>query len=290
VTFFLKSVQLGSAKLSGSGGRATATLTVSAPQLSSGGNTVTAEYSGDTAFDGAKATIVVTVTPSISTAPPTISSTANGASFRQSAAPGGVLSIFGAQLAPAVSVSRSLPLPNEVSGVSVIINGVAAPFYYASPSQLNVQIPYQTPVGSSILLVVNNNGQKGQSSINVTAAAPGVFTDAGGALTPTGVAARGRVIEMYITGAGAVSPAIATGAAPGAETAVTNLPKPVQSARVTVGDIEAPIAFIGIPQGLVGVTQVNFQVPAGAALGTQPVVVTIGGVASAPANLLVVER
>jgi len=59
---------------------------------------------------------------------------------------------------------------------------------------------------------------------------------------------------------------------------------------VTVGDVEAPISFIGIPVGLAGVTEINFQVPAGAALGTRTVVVTIGGVSSAPATLTVTDR
>jgi uncharacterized protein (TIGR03437 family) len=155
---------------------------------------------------------------------------------------------------------------------------------------LNVQVPYETPVGSQNLLVIRNNGKSASAYVNVTAAAPGVFTDASGALTPTASAARGRMIEMYITGVGAVSPPVATGAAPGAQTAVANLPKPVQSARVTVGDIEAPVSFIGTPGGLVGVTQINFQVPAGTALGAQPVVVSIGGAASAPAILTVTDR
>ena len=290
ITFFLGSAPLGSARLTGSNGRATAILIVSAPQLSAGGNMVTAEYSGDNAYETAKATVVVTVTPSISNAPPSISAVANGASFRPSTAPGSLVSVFGAQLAPAVSSARTLPLPMQMAGVSATVNGVAAPLYYVSPGQLNIQIPYETPVGSSNLLVINNNGQTTSAFVNVAAAAPGLFTDQSGALIPTRSAARGRIIEMYITGAGAVTPAIATGAAPASQTAVANLPKPSQAVLVTVGDVEAPISFIGIPAGLAGVTQINFQVPAGAALGTRTVVVTIGGVSSSPATLTVTDR
>jgi uncharacterized protein (TIGR03437 family) len=39
----------------------------------------------------------------------------------------------------------------------------------------------------------------------------------------------------------------------------------------------------------VGVTQINYQVPAQIALGTQSVVVTVGGVSSAPVNLKVTQ-
>jgi uncharacterized protein (TIGR03437 family) len=51
--------------------------------------------------------------------------------------------------------------------------------------------------------------------------------------------------------------------------------------------VPASIQFIGIPSGLVGVTQINYQIPGGIGLGTQPVVVSIGGLLSAPANLTV---
>src|SRR6185436_19426417 len=147
----------------------------------------------------------------------------------------------GAQLAPAVSSARTMPLPVQMAGVSATVNGIAAPLYYVSPGQLNLQIPYETPVGPRNLLVINNNGQTTSSYVDVAAAAPGLFTDQSGALLPTKTAARGTVIAMYITGAGAVSPAIATGAAPASQTAVANLPKPSQAARVTVGDVDAPI-------------------------------------------------
>ena len=51
-------------------------------------------------------------------------------------------------------------------------------------------------------------------------------------------------------------------------------------ATITVGGIAAPIDFIGIPATLVGVVQVNFQVPSGIPIGNVPVVVTIGAATS----------
>ena len=121
------------------------------------------------------------------------------------------------------------------------------------------------------------------------AAAPGIFTDANRAPVPNPSAARGQVITLYVTGAGAVKPAIATGAAAASGTPAANLPKPVQAATVTVGGVAAPIQFIGIPSGVVGVTQINYQVRGSVSTGTQSVVVTVGGVSSPPANLLVTQ-
>ena len=90
---------------------------------------------------------------------------------------------------------------------------------------------------------------------------------------------------MYITGAGSVSPAVATGAAPLSSAATASLPKPTQNTTVTVGSTQAVIDFIGITPGLVGVVQINFTVPNNVNIGTQPVVVSVNGVSSSAANL-----
>jgi uncharacterized protein (TIGR03437 family) len=92
---------------------------------------------------------------------------------------------------------------------------------------------------------------------------------------------------MFITGEGLVTPSLATGATPSPRTAIANLPKPRAAYSVTVGGVPARVDFIGIPSGLVGVTQINFEIPAGAALGEQPVVVTIGGNPSNTAKIQV---
>jgi uncharacterized protein (TIGR03437 family) len=46
--------------------------------------------------------------------------------------------------------------------------------------------------------------------------------------------------------------------------------------------VQVATSFIGIPYGLVGVTQINFQIPSGMT-GRQPVVVSVNGVLSATA-------
>ena len=197
------------------------------------------------------------------------------------------MSAFGSELSPVTQSASSVPLPLSTGGVAALVNGIAAPLYYVGPGQLNLQIPYETTANSSAVLSINNNGQVTTQSFQVAAAAPGIFTDSTGALVPTAAATRGQEIAFYITGAGAVSPAISTGAAPSASTAIANLPKPVQPASVTIGGANATIDFIGIPSGLAGVTQINVQVPNGISTGAQPLVVTVGGVASAPATITI---
>jgi len=59
------------------------------------------------------------------------------------------------------------------------------------------------------------------------------------------------------------------------------------SPGVTVGGLPATLTFVGIPPGLAGVLQINYQIPGGVAAGAQPVIVTVGGVSSKPAYLTI---
>jgi uncharacterized protein (TIGR03437 family) len=284
VSFSIGAVSLGSALLTGSAGTATATLAVNGLQLPIGSGTITATYNSNSS---ASVAVNVSASGSGSSATPAITGVANGASFKQSFAPGSILSVFGSQLSPVTQSASSVPLPLSAGGVAALVNGIAAPLYYVGLGQLNVQIPYETTANSPAVLSINNNGQVTTQSFQVAAAGPGIFTDSTGALVPTAAAARGQEVAFYITGAGAVSPAISTGAAPAASTAIAELPKPVQPASVTIGGATATIDFIGIPAGLAGVTQINVQVPEGISTGAQAVVVTVGGIASAPATITV---
>ena len=283
-SFSMEGTSLGSVALSGLESTATATLAVNSSQLPLGSGTVTVTYNGTVS---ASASLSVTSFNSNSAGTPVIGGVSNGASFQSSFAPGAILSVFGSQLSPSVQDIATVPLPVSTLGVAVLVNGVAAPLYYVGPGQLNVQIPYETAANSTAVLSVNNNGQVATQSFAVSAAAPGIFTSPTGALLPTATATLGQEIAFYITGAGAVSPAISTGAAPLAS--ATNFPAPAQKTTVTIGGVQAGIDFIGITPGLVGVLQINAVVPTGIAAGAQAVVVTVGGISSPPATITIVN-
>jgi uncharacterized protein (TIGR03437 family) len=220
---------------------------------------------------------------------PSITSITNAASYAGAYAPGEIIAIFGSNLASSTQSAASLPLLTQMAGVTVTINGLAAPLFYVSSAQLNVQVPYETPIGTSVLLEVTNNSQSASTSFVAAAAAPGIFISQQGAPVPYTSATQGEIISLYLTGAGAVAPAQADGTAPAAGTLVASLPVPVQMVTVTVGGVNAPIEFAGIPVELVGVLLINYQVPATAPLGPQPVVVTIGGVQSNTATLTITQ-
>jgi uncharacterized protein (TIGR03437 family) len=215
-----------------------------------------------------------------------IGGVSNGASFEQAYAPGMILSVFGNQLAPSAQSASGFPLPLRLAGVVATVNGIAAPLYYVSPGQLNVQIPYETGAGS-VVLGVNNNGQVASFIFTAAPSAPGIFMDSSGALVPSSGGKPGDTLTLFITGEGDVSPTLATGATPFSATPLSLLPTPRLPLSVTVGSVTATISFAGIPPGLAGVTQVNFVIPANVAPGVQSVVVTVGGVASSAVKLTV---
>jgi uncharacterized protein (TIGR03437 family) len=110
-----------------------------------------------------------------------------------------------------------------------------------------------------------------------------------GSVNPSNTASVGQTVPLFITGEGQVTPSLADGTTPSASTPLSKLPAPRQAVKVTVAGIPCaqPLPFVGIPSGLVGVTQINFTIPPGVPSGRQPVVVTVGSAASPPAYITI---
>jgi uncharacterized protein (TIGR03437 family) len=216
----------------------------------------------------------------------------NAASGDASAlAPGSIASIYGTALAPSAATASGFPLPVTLGGAAVMVNGIAAPLFYASPSQINFQVPFE--ISATAPVVVNaGSAQTGMASAPVRPTAPGIFLLAQGraaALNQDGSvngaanpAAASSVISVYATGLGAVNPAVATGArAPTGSYATV-----AASVTATVGGVAAGVLFAGLAPGYVGLYQVNLMLPALPA-GDYPVQIVAGGVASNLATISV---
>ena len=284
VVFTAGTTALGSAGFVGSAGISTATITVTGSQLPSGSPTITATWNGSSSSIPVTSSVTVSVrtTGSSGNGTPSISGLTDAAVYQQVYSPGMIMSVFGSQLSPSVVSASALPLPLTMAGVEATINGQAVPLYYVSPTQLNVQVPYEVAAGPATL-IVDNNGVVTSKTFTVSADSPEIFI-----IYPNAVS-RGGITSLYMTGTGAVNPAIATGSAPTTATPLASLPVP-QNVAVTVGGVPASITcaggcFAGLAYSLVGVTQVNFQVGSSTPTGTQPVVVTVNGVASMAANV-----
>jgi uncharacterized protein (TIGR03437 family) len=211
-----------------------------------------------------------------------IGSVANPATYSTAVSPGMVVAVFGTGLASATSTASGTPLPYSLGGVSAAVNGIAAPLAYVSPTQVDIQIPYEVGAGPAVL-GIDNNGQIAGFQFQISASAPGIFADAGGYLVPTPAVPRGGTTTLLLAGAGEVAGQIQTAYSPSSAGTYS----PLLPLSVTVGGEPVFLQTVGLNPGQVGVTQVKFTLPASVPAGVQPVVVTVGGVSSPPVNVTV---
>ena len=229
--------------------------------------------------------------------PPAFDSTGivNAASYSPTVAAGSIASVFGSNLSFGTATASAIPLPTTLASGSFQFRGRDAPLFFASPGQVNLQIPWELAgqPQASVLATVGAEPSN-QGTVNLAPFAPGIFTfnEAGsGAVLIAGAALLaapqsvpgsrpahpGEFISIYCTGLGAVSNPPATGFAARADPLSVSTITPT----VTVGGIEAQVSFSGLAPGAVGLYQVNVLVPMGAPAGDAvPVILSIGGVTS----------
>jgi uncharacterized protein (TIGR03437 family) len=215
---------------------------------------------------------------------PTITAIANGASNQTGAVAGGeIVVVYGSGLGPAqlVAATGTGPQPpQQLSGVTVLVNGTPASLIYVSAAQLSAIIPNGAS-GANAQVVVQYQGQSSAPvSVPLTTASPALFTanssgsgqalavntdgSANGASHP---AAQGSVLTLFVNGvlsqflAGALSATIE-----GQQAAIVSSTADPSAPGVTVVKVQVP-----------------FGIPAGAAV---PVTVQVGG-ASSPAGVTV---
>jgi len=222
----------------------------------------------------------------------------NAASYTSPLTPGGIASLFGFNLADSPAVA-GLPLPSVLGGVTLKVNGVAAPLFFASPNQINFQVPWEVLGQTQAAITVTAGGLTSLSQTVKLATSPALFSiDSRGSgqgailiansdtvAAPLGSipgrntrpAIRGEFLSIFCTGLGNVANRPASGAPPSAAALASTTLTP----SVTIGGAPAPVAFSGLAPGFVGLYQVNVQVPDNAPKGDAvPVVVTLGGASS----------
>jgi uncharacterized protein (TIGR03437 family) len=270
---------------SGDGGRATSAAVYFPHGLAIYGSSGDV-YVSDTENDVIRR--LTPVTPAISAG-----GVVNAASFTDHVSPGALATIFGSNfIGSGESASASLPLPASLGGVSVKVNGQAAPLLYLSTDQINFQIPWETGAGSAKITVSSSAFASGAVDITVLAAAPGLFFQGSHAIVQNSnyslnssdnPAAVGDTIIAYLTGAGAVSPPVADG-----EPAKSNpLSMVTPTVTASIGSQGAKVSFAGLAPDFVGLWQMNVVVPAGLAAGEYPLVISVDGQSSNAANVSV---
>ena len=210
---------------------------------------------------------------------------ANAFSYKTQISPGAAASIFGTGLAT-TTASTNAPLPSTAGGVSVSVNGVAAPVYYVSSGLVNIQVPWQTGTGTASIVVSANGLPSNTATVQVVSAGPGLhpyiqnYPDYSQNASGNPIASGGTIIA-YVTGSGPVSAAQTNGQLPSGTVTVTS------TCTATIGTSNAAVGFCGLQPNSVGLVQVNITVPSGLATAAYPLVVTINGQASNPQNVSV---
>jgi uncharacterized protein (TIGR03437 family) len=201
----------------------------------------------------------------------------SAASFVTSPARGGLASIFGSNL-------------GNGDNTTVYINGFAAPVFFASPGQFNVQVPWEAAGIASFSMTANGTPSNVQLA-SVNTYSPDVFmvswaqaaiTHADGSLVSgASPATANETVVVYATGLGPVTGSMVTG-----KPASTTSLQPTSPAQATakIGGITAPVAFSGLTPGFIGLYQVNVQIPANVPPGS-PLTISIGGQTAPPVPL-----
>lgn len=228
----------------------------------------------------------------------------NAGSYSGSAIGAGtVATIFGSDLARVTASASAVPLPDSLGGVKVIVNGIAAPLFYVSPTQINFQLPAGLPLTPvfgadgaylAALRVERDGMTSNLAYVGVRAAAPGIIqygnnyavatTPDGGVIGPQTPVAPGQVITFYWVGSAPLSEALIAGAAAPSDRLVRVTGT---TAIVQVNSQQQDVQFLGATPGGVGLFQANVRLGANLPDGELPMVLTIGGVASDTVKLVV---
>jgi uncharacterized protein (TIGR03437 family) len=231
---------------------------------------------------------------------PNLTGVASASSPVAAVAPGSIVSVYGQNLSPVTSdlsgFHEIATLPTSLDGVSARIGGVNTPIFYVSPNQLNLQVPFEAPIGSTDLTVKTAAGTA-TTTIQVASVAPSIFIvdnsrDAGAVVkatdfslvTPENAVKTGDVVVIYSTGLGQTAPAVETG-------------KPVvppdggtfnNSAQVAVriGSQDARVLYSIAAPGYAGLYQTAVIVPAGVS-GTVPLLISVANAQSNSVSIAV---
>lgn len=212
-------------------------------------------------------------------------------------APGSIATAFGAfsSVPEAGAAAQTLnPMARELGGVRVRVNGIEAPLYFASRTQINFVVPVGTPVGRQTVEVVAAGNVVNRGTVVVFGLGPALATsnpqtmqaivqNQDFSVNAQGQRARrGETIQIYATGCGATTPVSQDGIPP------TLLSRATAEVKVLIAAQEAAVPFVGAHPQFPGVCQINAIVPdMQFVTGQVPVLFTVNGVPSNPLNIWV---
>lgn len=211
-------------------------------------------------------------------------STVSAASYREDNSPESIVSAFGSGMSSATAVATTQPLPLSLSDVTVTVDDKQARLFFVSPTQINYQIPADTPSGLANVVITRGDRVVSQGVIQVSNVALSLFTaDASGQGAPTGLLLRvkangqqvyeslvrfdatqnklvpapierraGEQLYLILFGSGLRN-------APDSDGNSAN--GVAENVEVTIGGAAAQVIYAGVAPGFVGLEQVNIRIP-----------------------------
>jgi uncharacterized protein (TIGR03437 family) len=201
--------------------------------------------------------------------------------------PGAIVSLWGASLASGtITAPMPFPLPTTLGDTRVTFGGIPAPLFFASPGQVNAQVPFEVPPGNVVVEVTSSLGVA-RMTVTVAAAGPAIFTrnmqgtgegailDAVNFRPITPADPADDWLQIYCTGLGAVGGAVTSGAVPPIPP-----PQTIVKPEVRIDGVSLTVDWAGLAPGWVGLYAVNVQVGGKVSSGTHQLQVVLGAVVS----------
>jgi uncharacterized protein (TIGR03437 family) len=248
------------------------------------------DLSGAVPFGAVSMNVPRTVTAQFDVVPyvaPTGVQNGAGNTPQPGVAPGSVISIFGSNLASAVTTGPNSPLVQTLSGTVVQVANRLLPLFFVSPAQINAELPADMTLGAQTLTVSAQGQPDVTANFTVVRDAPGLFEQLvngqgfavalhpdGSAVTTSSPAARGELLTVYGTGFGPTNPVRPLGFA------VPQTPPflLLDAASVQVGTAVLAVENAFAVPGSVAVDAVQFRLSDGAPSATNaPLYVSING-------------
>ncbi len=218
----------------------------------------------------------------------------SAASYELTVAPDSIVAIFGVNLATQTAIGSDadpntpgIQLPTQLAGTTVEINGQRAQLFFVSPGQVNVLMPKNTAFGTADVSVRSSNGTTSTGTAQIVQSDPALFTFNGNG---SGVAAanflriKANNQQIYedvfqwdgVNNRYVARPVDLGPSGPladrvflvlyGTALRLTNNPDGrniniAPSLRVLMGSEEKTPAFAGANPALIGVDQINVEIP-----------------------------
>jgi uncharacterized protein (TIGR03437 family) len=199
-----------------------------------------------------------------------------------------IVAAFGAKLGTGTEFAVQQPLPTSLAGSTVKVNGLAAPLFAVTPTQINFLLPPGLPNGTAEVVVTAGDGTISRGAMTITSVQPKVFTsNQSGSGAPAALWTRDGVSYFAAGGVdGAPIPVEAGGYLVLACTGLRHAPSTdgdgsngvAESVEVNIGGVPAPILYAGAQGAYAGLDQVNLQLPLGLrGRGQVELVMTVAG-------------